>query len=91
MEAKRGHCAQMADFGAGPGDSGGTRGVYWKRNDSMRLVHLLIDRELKALALFPWGPRAFFAFCGAWRGGTRVRAHRVYASSRQEAGQCAPD
>ena len=23
------------------------RGVYWKRNDSMRLVHLLIDPDLK--------------------------------------------
>ncbi|EKX48939.1 hypothetical protein GUITHDRAFT_162356 [Guillardia theta CCMP2712] len=35
----------------GPGGSGGgsaqQRGVYWKRNDSMRLVHLLIDPELK--------------------------------------------
>jgi hypothetical protein len=24
------------------------RGSYWKRNDSMRLVHLLIDTDLKS-------------------------------------------
>jgi hypothetical protein len=27
------------------------RGSYWKRNDSMRLVHLLIDAELKSAFL----------------------------------------
>jgi len=30
-----------------PGGSQQQRGVYWKRNDSMRLVHLLIDPELR--------------------------------------------
>eukprot|EP00288_Rhodomonas_lens_P016063 CAMPEP_0177715232 /NCGR_PEP_ID=MMETSP0484_2-20121128/13883_1 /TAXON_ID=354590 /ORGANISM="Rhodomonas lens, Strain RHODO" /LENGTH=327 /DNA_ID=CAMNT_0019227215 /DNA_START=43 /DNA_END=1026 /DNA_ORIENTATION=+ len=33
-----------------PGSAGASaqqRGVYWKRNDSMRLVHLLIDTELR--------------------------------------------
>ena len=79
----------MADFGAGAGDGGGTRGVYWKRNDSMRLVHLLIDRDLKARLFL--GARAFFCIRGAWRGGPCVRAHRVHASSMHEAGQCAPD
>ena len=35
----------------GANDSSAQRGVYWKRNDSMRLVHLLIDPELKPLFL----------------------------------------
>ena len=42
---------RLTPLSDGPGGSGGggaqQRGVYWKRNDSMRLVHLLIDPELK--------------------------------------------
>ena len=63
----------MADSmgAAGTGGSGGTngegatqpqRGVYWKRNDSMRLVHLLIDPELKVKHFLLLG----YGTCACW-------------------------
>ncbi len=61
----------MAEYASGPGDGGGTRGVYWKRNDSMRLVHLLIDPELKAR---PRPASRTRAWRGAPRGGVCVCA-----------------
>ena len=72
----------MAEYASGPGDSGGTRGVYWKRNDSMRLVHLLIDPELKARARpGPSAPHARMA----------GRRADVRACAREEHGGGAPD
>jgi hypothetical protein len=34
-------------FGGGDSSAQQTRGSYWKRGDSMRLIHLLTDPELK--------------------------------------------
>ena len=39
---------KMGDgFGGGDSSAQQTRGSYWKRGDSMRLIHLLTDPELK--------------------------------------------
>jgi len=57
--------------------------VYWKRNDSMRLVHLLIDPELKARARpGPSAPHARMA---------QGRRADVRACAREEHGGGAPD
>ena len=66
--------------------------MYWKRNDSMRLVHLLIDPELKARArpgpsapharMAPGAPRGCARVCarGARRGCSRLTAGRPGAA-----------
>jgi len=48
---QRGAAGGGSSSNSGANDSSAQRGVYWKRNDSMRLVHLLIDPELKPLFL----------------------------------------
>lgn len=48
---QRGAAGGSSSSNSGANDISAQRGVYWKRNDSMRLVHLLIDPELKPLFL----------------------------------------
>ena len=83
----RAHAGSAGGGGGGSGGGGGgsssdataPRGSYWKRSDSMRLVHVLVEADLKPLFLDQNNSKQFWhqaaqrfnddnwQVCGQWK------------------------